>query len=341
MAFLRNAWYAAAWANEVSRTPMARTILARPVVLYRKEDGTAVALADRCPHRSAPLHKGKLIGDNIQCPYHGLQFDASGGCVYNPSSSALPKAATLHRYPIVERHKAVWIWTGDPSLADASRITDLGHIDDTTSWRTVKDVLYTRANYQLIADNLLDLSHLEFRHPSMAVPGVNRRMKRSIKQDGLVVWAFNESKDEPMTEMFLEHWPAGKETGRGTQWADMRWHAPGVLILDTGVTGVGRPREEGARAPSVHLLTPETEATCHYFWASSRNWGLELANVDEEIRSSTQALFRDEDLSIIEAQQLYLEMERDPMPVLLAPDEAAVRARRILESLIAQEARML
>ena len=338
MAFLTNAWYAAAWAHEVSREPMARMILGRMVLLYRKQDGTVVALSDRCPHRSAPLHKGKVVGDNIECPYHGLQFGPSGACAYNPCSNVLPKAASVRRYPIVERHRAVWIWTGDVTQADPERIVDLIYLDDPAHWRAVVDVLYARANYQLIADNLLDLSHVEFRHPSMAVSGSNRRVKRSTKQVGTTVCAYNESREEPLTEMFKEHWPAGREAGKGTLWADMQWHAPGVLILDTGITAVDRPREEGARAPSVHLLTPETETTSHYFWASARNWGLDQAEPDEEIRRTTQRLFQDEDLTIIEAQQRYLEMDNNPAPVLLAPDEAAVRARRILDALVAEEA---
>jgi vanillate O-demethylase monooxygenase subunit len=338
MPFLRNAWYAAGWSHEISRVPLARTILARPVLLYRQEDGSPVALSDRCPHRSAPLHKGTLVGNNIQCPYHGLQFDPTGACAFNPGGrGVLPGAARVHQYPIAERHKAIWIWTGDPARADATQIVDLEYIDDTARWRTVTDVLHAKANYQLIADNLLDLSHVEFRHPQMARPGSNQRMKRSTRQDGRVVTAFNESAEEPMTDLFLKHWPPGRESGKGKLWADMRWHAPSVLLLDTGTTGVGRPREEGVRVPSAHLLTPETESTSHYFWASSRNWGLEDPELDDEIRTNTQRLFRTEDLDIIEEQQRYLELEGYPSPVLLPPDEAAVRARRVLERLIAEE----
>ena len=76
--FLRNCWYVAAFDNEVGRTPMARTLLNEPVVLFRTEDGTPVALEDRCCHRALPLSMGTIVGDDIQCGYHGLTFDASG-----------------------------------------------------------------------------------------------------------------------------------------------------------------------------------------------------------------------------------------------------------------------
>lgn len=84
MAYLNNAWYCAGWAGDLGRTPMAKTFLDQSVLMYRREDGTPVAVSNRCPHRFAPLHKGKLAGDRIECPYHGLQYDHDGACVLNP-----------------------------------------------------------------------------------------------------------------------------------------------------------------------------------------------------------------------------------------------------------------
>ena len=84
--YLRNAWYVAAWSDDLlDGQLLPRTIMKEPIVLYRKSDGKVVALEDRCPHRFAPLHMGKIVnGDCVQCPYHGLEFDASGACVLNP-----------------------------------------------------------------------------------------------------------------------------------------------------------------------------------------------------------------------------------------------------------------
>ena len=74
-----NAWYVAAWDHEVTRKPMARRIADRPLALYRTEDGKAVALADACWHRLAPLSMGKTVGkDEIQCPYHGIRLQLGG-----------------------------------------------------------------------------------------------------------------------------------------------------------------------------------------------------------------------------------------------------------------------
>jgi phenylpropionate dioxygenase-like ring-hydroxylating dioxygenase large terminal subunit len=86
--FLRESWYVAARAVEVTRQPLARTLLDEPVVLYRGEDGTAVALEDRCCHRHLPLSMGKLEGDRLRCGYHGLLFAPDGRCVEIPGQAS-------------------------------------------------------------------------------------------------------------------------------------------------------------------------------------------------------------------------------------------------------------
>src|SRR5688572_1020434 len=91
MPFIQNAWYVAGWDRDFTTTPIARTLLNQPVVLYRSEDGKPVALEDRCCHRSYPLSLGKTIGDTIQCGYHGLRFDPSGKCVEIPGQDMIPR----------------------------------------------------------------------------------------------------------------------------------------------------------------------------------------------------------------------------------------------------------
>ena len=81
---LRNAWYIAAWSDELGAQPLARRICNEPIVLFRDKENHAAALADRCCHRAAPLHLGTVIESGIQCGYHGLVFDGSGRCVMIP-----------------------------------------------------------------------------------------------------------------------------------------------------------------------------------------------------------------------------------------------------------------
>jgi len=93
--WLRNCWQVIAFTNEVGTTPLARVVQSEPIVLFRTQAGQAVALADRCPHRFAPLSLGRVVGDEIQCGYHGLCFDRDGACVRVPGQDAVPQRARV------------------------------------------------------------------------------------------------------------------------------------------------------------------------------------------------------------------------------------------------------
>ena len=140
-----------------------RLILGEPVVLYRTGDGAPVALEDRCAHRHLPLSMGKLVGDTLQCLYHGLRFARDGHCVYIPGQEQIPQGAKVRCYPVIERYHWIWIWMGDPALADPAAITDFHWLDD-PNWGAKGDYLHVNANWQLVVDNLLDLTHLAFVH---------------------------------------------------------------------------------------------------------------------------------------------------------------------------------
>ena len=150
--YLRNAWYVAAWSDDIGDGKLvARTIMDEPIVLYRKADGSVAAIEDRCAHRFAPLSMGKIVGgDRIQCAYHGLEFDGTGACVRNPHGAKnIPPRARVKGYPVVEKHKAVWVWMGD-TPADAAKVPDFGVLDNVPEiYTTKRDSITIRANYQL------------------------------------------------------------------------------------------------------------------------------------------------------------------------------------------------
>lgn len=104
---LLNTWYMGAWAHEVTQTPLPRRMLGVGMMFYRTTEGAVVAMRDRCPHRFAPLSKGKVVDDCIQCPYHGLMFDASGQCVSAPLQEDPPRSIKVQTFPVVERHGIV------------------------------------------------------------------------------------------------------------------------------------------------------------------------------------------------------------------------------------------
>ena len=269
MTFIHNAWYAAAWSHEIQRTLLARTILQEPVVLFRREDGEPAALADRCPHRFVPLHRGTLKGDTVECGYHGLCFNSQGSCVLNPHGNGLiPKAAQVRAYPLVESQGVVWIWMGPPELADPSTIVRFEPLED-PAFETVHGYLHVQANYQLISDNLLDLTHGQYVHPLFRNAAGPAAMEES-PVSGDTVWARFVRRDQLPNGYFkMLGFPPEQ---RGDHRNYMRWNPPGNLLLDVGMTTVGGRPEEGLSIPTTHLLTPETETSSHYFWAMSRNF---------------------------------------------------------------------
>src|SRR5688572_2143212 len=146
--FVNNAWYVCAMSDEVGRTPLGRVALKQPLVLFRKEDGTPVILEDRCVHRRLPLSLGRLIGDTLQCAYHGLRFDCDGACVHIPGQRSIPPTARVKSYPAVERYGWVYAWMGDPERADPGAIPDFPRRVDDPEWRSLRGLLPIKCNYK-------------------------------------------------------------------------------------------------------------------------------------------------------------------------------------------------
>jgi vanillate O-demethylase monooxygenase subunit len=336
MAFLRNAWYVAAWASEIERKLFHRTLLGVPVVMYRREDGAVTAMHDRCPHRFVPLHLGRLVGDNVECGYHGLQFDCGGQCVANPFDGRPPRAAKVRTFPVVERHGIVWIWPGD-AAPDESRIPAFAHLDD-PALAKVPGYRHVKAHYELLVDNLADLSHTHVLHRS-ALGAESPRGEHSVTQDGEKVrsrfW-YPSIKIPPLYGRYL-----GDMEAIVDRWTEIAWEAPANIRLDAGVTYAGRERSEGLNAIGTHLLTPETESSTHYFYCHLRDFKVDDPATDEAVRQWQYNAFHCEDAPMIEAQQQSIGNVTDLMslkPVLLASDAGAVRIRRVLADLISREA---
>jgi len=337
MPFLRNAWYAAGWSETLDTAPVRITILGEQLAIFRAEDGQAIALGDICPHRFASLSQGRIIADMIQCPYHGLRFDRTGRCVHNPhGDGTIPPGAQVKSYPLVERHHALWIWPGDPALADPAAIPDFS-LYDRADIVSSRDYLHVEAHYELINDNLLDLSHAAFLHPFLAPESFAARSRSKVEQEGGTVYSYLWNDDEPITPLFRLVWD--READHGDMRSHMRWTAPSNLLLDVGVTDVGGVPEEGPWLPSAHLLTPETEHSTHYFWMVGRNRQPDNAGLGQIIHDGIKQAFETEDEPMI-AQVASNMAGRDfwsMHPAILVGDSAAVRARRMLARMIREE----
>lgn len=342
---IRNAWYVAAWADELGPGSMlARTVLGEPVVMFRKTDSTPVALENRCPHRFAPLSMGKLLdGDRIQCPYHGLEFDAAGSCVLNPHGQQnIPSRARIASFAVVEKHRALWIWMGQGS-ADPELIPDFSVLDEIPDFCGTKlDSIRIEAGYKLIVDNLLDLSHTSFLHAGTLGNADTVRSTVDVQQEGDDIIVTRFATDAAPPGRSAMQWPGHPE--RVDVFTRIRWTAPSTLNLLTGVCEIGKPWDTGTGIHALHMLTPETEHSTHYFFTAVR-FGLRTTDaaanraIQEKIAQQRRYAFEIEDAPVIEAQQRNLEGARRRLePVVLSVDAGAVRFRQVIERMEAKEA---
>jgi vanillate O-demethylase monooxygenase subunit len=343
MAYLRNVWYVACWASDVQPGELlARQICDEPVVFYRDEQGLPHALFDRCPHRFAPLSKGQLCdgGKSIQCGYHGLRFGADGKCNHNPHGDGrIPVAATVKSYPMVERWSLLWIWLGEPAKADPALIPSYPFLD-TEHWYVAQAQMEIDANYVLESDNILDLSHIEFLHPGTLGAGQSGEGKTTVTQEGHTVWSRRFVRGEVLPP-FLYQATGLPDKTPCDRWLDVRWDAPSYMYLQADIAPAGTPREQGILTPQVHLFTPASEQKTYYFYALAmpRALGEWAADAAQRSLAGLREPFLQEDKPMVEAQQRALAGHSfwDLKPVLLDVDAPAVRARRVLEQLLAAE----
>lgn len=340
--YLRNVWYVAALANEVTDNLLRRVILGEPVLLFREEEtGTPAALLDRCPHRFPPLSLGKRVAGGVQCGYHGLVFAPSGKCILNPHGDGriLP-SAKVRNFPVVERYAMIWIWLGDPALADESLVPDFSCLEAADQRTRSAGHLSTDANYQLMTDNILDLSHADFLHPLLDSGGGTRQAAPKVVElaDGGMEVSWSWGPMHPMA--FLAHL-FEPDTQVHTR-LKVRWYAPAAMHLR--ITTAPNPDEldDGTSTDSMHIMTPETARRTHYFFGGVRAYDLDNDSYTQAFFEGTRKAFAEEDKPMIEAVQANIGEETDIFalrPLGLIGDAGGVRVREKLRRLIAAERR--
>jgi phenylpropionate dioxygenase-like ring-hydroxylating dioxygenase large terminal subunit len=341
--FLQNAWYVAAWADEVAGGLFHRRLLDQDVLIYRRADGAPVAMSARCPHRFAPLHFGDLIeGDRVRCRYHGLEFGPDGACVRNPNEEGPPPPIRNRTYPIVERNQLLWIWMGDAEKADpASAGEEYDYLARPERYAVSRGYMRLACNYGLAVDNLLDAAHTNFLHDKTLGSEALTLAKTVLRQENGVIYADRFAPDGTPSALFGQL--RGDMETHVDHWANARWTAPTRISLDVGVTGVGAPREEGIEVRAAHLVTPESETSAHYFWGLARDFAIDDEALTEQFSETTSAIFKNEDQWMLEGQQQMLNGQSfwEARPKLLPGDIATAAVRRRLDELIKAEQRAL
>lgn len=330
--FVRNAWYVIAWSEEVNRRPLHRTVLGEEIVLYRREDGTPVALTDRCAHRAYPLSAGHLVGDNLQCGYHGFEYDCTGLCVRVPAQDRIPPRARVRAYPLAEAHRWIWIWMGDPEKAAGAAVPDTHWMTD-PAWDRVTHTRLFQCGADLLHDNLLDLTHEAFLHQSSIGDEAVYENGVTVEVDGTTV-----SVDRFMPSCHPSPLFA-KVTGTSLvdRWHTTEFQLPSVHIIHAGVVEPGGKREDGYLLEVLNAITPQTETTSWYFYAFCRNFAVGDEKVNDTLRENLGGVL-DEDADALALQQQAMATRPAEIgDVLIGQDAGVAKARRVLAKMIADE----
>lgn len=337
--FVKNAWYVAAWSQDVGRSLLPRTLLGKQVLLYRREDGVPVALTDRCPHKLAPLSLGELKGDQVQCGYHGMTFDCSGLCTRIPGQTNIPPRARVKAFPLLERYGALWIWMGPPELADPGTIADIPHYGD-PSWGMVDgQYLHFKSNYLNITDNLVDPAHTSYVHKKTIGNAAAEDVGVNVEQGDRHVLAWRWIHDAPPVPL-VERMANFK--GLTDRWQYYYLHLPSTSCvdfgcIDSGVEPTESNKDAGFRSYTFNFLTPETEASTHYFWLHLRNYHAHDPDVSRDVALLMQQTF-EEDADLLALVQREQERMGVREYIRLGIDNAPARIRRMVDRMRDQEA---
>ena len=339
--FPRNAWYVAATPDELSDRPLGRQICNERLVFYRGPDGRAVALEDFCPHRGAPLSLGRVCEGELVCGYHGLRMGCDGKTVSMPGQRVRGFPA-IRSFPVVERHGFIWVWPGDAQRADPALVPHLHWADD-PAWAYGGGRYHIGADYRLMIDNLMDLTHETYVHASSIGQPEIDETPCSTRTEG----------DEVITSRFMNGIsapPFWRMALRGhglpddqpvDRWQICHFSPPSHVMIEVGVALAGRggydaPDDCKVSSIVVDFITPETDTSHWYFWGMARRFRPNDAALTAQLREGQGRVFA-EDQEVLEQQQANLLRWPQRRLLMLNIDAGGVQARRVLERLVTAE----
>ncbi|MDG4858651.1 aromatic ring-hydroxylating dioxygenase subunit alpha [Streptomyces sp. T-3] len=340
MPFARNQWYVAAYTEDIGDALLGRTICGEPIVFYRTADGRAVAMADRCVHRRYPLSAGNRVGDQIVCGYHGFTYDPDGTCVAVPGQARVPRTARVPSYPVVEQDSLVWVWIGDAAAADAADVPRAPWLDS-PGYTTVRGMEPLAARYELLVDNLLDLSHETYLHAGyIGTPEVARTpITTETDEDAGVVYVRRRMKDVECPPFYAKS--TGIE-GRIDRWQDIEYRPPCLYLLHSRIAPTGvEPGPDGDdsaanHAEIVYAITPETETSTFDFWMVARDFALDDEDVSAFLAESNRTVVLQDVTALNLLEQVIATEPEGFQELSINIDTGALAARRMLRRRIEQ-----
>ena len=326
-AIVKNAWYLGAWSDEITHALFARRIADEPMVFYRTGDGAAVALVDRCPHRRFPLSAGSLDGDVLQCGYHGFRFDSAGSCLSVPGQAKVPLSANVRSFPLVEQFGQIWVFPGDPTLADPAKIP---HVPWTSEWWSSTGCEPLKARASLLIDNLLDLSHETYIHASGIGSPEVAETPIEVERDGDVLWVRRKMYGVECPPNYAKSSGLSSPIDRSQE---IQFFAPGFYVLHVRVAKAG-DTGKGFLSKVVYGITPETARTTHNFYGICRDLPRDPNNKPFSGQRNTVR----EDTECLELLERWIVADPDTIPeVSIGIDRGGLLGRRIIGEMLRRE----
>ena len=337
--FLRQCWYVAGFSGDFRDEPKSRTMLGQHIVLFRGGTGVLAALEDECPHRRLPLSLGKIVGENLQCGYHGLTFSSSGQCVRAPGQNHIPNGACVRQYPVAERNGVVWVWMGDADRADPATVFDLPAFHE-EGWAIQHGGEFmVKANYLMLAENLCDPAHVTFVHPTTLGSSASEDMPVNFELQGDVVVTYRWIRNAPPIGFFREF---GNFSGNVDRWHYYYYHSPGTAVVDFGsadtrLTLPESDRAQGLRLFVLHFVTPIDEHCSMDYWMHLRNFAINDKTIGERMNASFRVAYA-EDTVVLEAIEKREAKPRSQPMAGLDCDKGVGLMQRVIHKRLREEA---
>ncbi|GAB3097988.1 aromatic ring-hydroxylating dioxygenase subunit alpha [Aestuariicella hydrocarbonica] len=333
--FPLNQWYVAALSKELTDQPVGRTLLSQAVVLFRDGDGRVHALEDRCCHRALPLSSGTLEDAGIRCGYHGMLYNGGGQCIDIPGQDIIPPRAKVKSYQVKEVDGFIWMWFGLDQDAEPLFEPPNYAVHSSGKYLYDGDVYHYEAPYQLIHDNLLDLSHLGYVHLRTIGGDAKTHMNADMRVtgEGECVRVVRHMRDSLPPPTYTAAYPFKDRIDR---WQEIEFLPTHLKIwtgaVDANSEDLNDPERGGFHMRGFHGVTPETETTSHYFWTIATNPQSDPEATLQKVVEQTALTFEEDKVVIEDQYQNMLKFGHAPM-ISIHVDAGANRARRIIEKL--------
>jgi len=321
--------------------PLGRTICNERMVFFRGPEGKVAAVEDFCPHRGAPLSLGKVCDGKLVCGYHGLEMGCEGKTVHMPGQRVRGFPA-IKSYAVIERYGFVWVWPGDQSQVDAALMPSFEFFDN-PEWAYGGGLYHVKADYRLMIDNLMDLTHETYVHAnSIGQPEIDETpCKTTVEGDKVILQRHMEGIQAPPFWQMAMSANGLDPNAKVDRWQICRFTPPTHIMIDVGVALAGRggfnaAPEDKAYSVVVDFITPETETSHWYHWGMARQFKPNDAELTVKIREGQGKIFN-EDMEMLQLQQANISLWPERKLLLLNIDSGGVQSRRIIDRMLAQE----